>query len=372
MSDSSASSTRLTGLQIYEVLMGDEQMALSPAPTQLLWAEYCNVLVDLYNEEALNQLITAESFVTHRLTALRAFRDGGWGQRMGNSVPDEEYTSGDTTREEELATFGALLERTITELEAATMDIPGYLAAHQMTEEQFMYRPTGADLASSFETWQRGELTLRSLLTIEPHALFSILDATDTEKETMNTGREQLRADRARHAAPTTSLTAEQILGAIKAVPDFFDDTHKEVEGEWIALCEDLVTSLGDLFDAPVTMASALEARFKITERLVTFEWPRKYFDPMPSEAFDMMGSSKEKVIETMTNQLLFMGPSDQQMSVTTAGTLARLKMTEETFLIHPSGMRFNDKTLERWKQGGLTIGDLMLLQPGVLIVVVN
>jgi uncharacterized protein (DUF3820 family) len=118
--------------------------------------------------------------------------------------------------------------------------------------------------------------------------------------------------------------------------------------------------------DAPVTLQSLMAAKFAFLRYCGDNQFISKVVAAMPEEALgwfdrdDLAG-----MMEGMFGQLLDLAESIME---DVEGFLASQGVTEAQIMQHPKGLGLNPEAFALYEAGRLTIGDILVLQPMVIV----
>lgn len=156
-------------------------------------------------------------------------------------------------------------------------------------------------------------------------------------------------------------VTGENIWNALQGHLDL-QQIPVAVRLLWKELCTAAVPALELLADQPVTAASCTRAQHVVFGLMVENGRGQKLAESYP-------GASPTKV-EEVVNEFVRIHQLLDQFVKEDIDVPAQLGITEEEFLACPGVGRLSRASLDRWRSGGFTIGDLLTTQPDAVFVI--
>lgn len=161
-----------------------------------------------------------------------------------------------------------------------------------------------------------------------------------------------------------TNLSGEAIWEALQAETAIMEDIPVQAHDTWQECCMAVAPVLQPLADLPVNAENFVRAKFEVLRFFRDGEWLQKILGAYPEEAFPLGMKTMFESVVSMLESLL---PQLEEMLGSVNEVLESHGMSEEEFLAHETGGRFNLISLELWRAGNFTIGDLMVYQPSAL-----
>lgn len=161
-----------------------------------------------------------------------------------------------------------------------------------------------------------------------------------------------------------------QIFLALLHDEQFVAENTASMRDAWQQICFFLGEALGDSLSLPVNIQTFLQVKKQLIHILcLDNDWMEMVLRATPEEHFTDRDTTVDLAVMAMRR-----GTVNRCLQLTaTAGSaaqaIARKTASEESYLRHPKVGNFNERTAERWREGRLTIRDLLILQPRSLLV---
>lgn len=157
-------------------------------------------------------------------------------------------------------------------------------------------------------------------------------------------------------------LTGEEIFAALQRDPMFIGEVPESARGVWRELCDEVPTVLADLLEREVTVEVFMNAKMLFLQHLLDNDWMQRMVRAYPEEALG--GFNFEGILEMLLPALRGMIEMIPDIVGDVPSWLEVQGITEEQFLVHPSGGKFGTQTLVLWREGGFTLEELLRTQP--------
>lgn len=160
------------------------------------------------------------------------------------------------------------------------------------------------------------------------------------------------------------NLTGQQIYDALLRDPSFTSQIKTETaRAIWRDLCEIVPETLSEFLTQPVSVTSIMNAKIAFLKKLTEGDWIQRMAEAFANELF-----GANEFSELMKDTLGMLIEAIPEILGDVPAFLASQEINEEMFLGHEKGGRFTEATMTRWKQGNLTIAELLTMQPASII----
>lgn len=162
-----------------------------------------------------------------------------------------------------------------------------------------------------------------------------------------------------------SKITGKQILAALMKDPEYSAQPASVLavtDPFMLAIPE----ALKDHLDNVVTLATLMDAKVAFLRYCVAGEYVKKVVEVMPEGSFGWMNA--EEAAETMQD---LMTQAVEMLAKVVKNVPAFLKsqgVTEEQMMAHPKGVALKPNVLKLYKDGTLTIADVLKMQPMVIV----
>ncbi len=153
--------------------------------------------------------------------------------------------------------------------------------------------------------------------------------------------------------------TLQDVEGFQEEIPE---GKPREVFGEFVRNVPEL---LKEQLDTKLTLASFLQAKLTIVKATLEGDLLERLFKAYPAETLPF---SIDVILDMAKSALSVMIPSVEDILNDVPAWMAENGVTEEQALSHPKAGRLNRKSMAAYRAGTLTVGELLELQPWVLI----
>jgi hypothetical protein len=154
-------------------------------------------------------------------------------------------------------------------------------------------------------------------------------------------------------------LTGMQLWETLCADPDFFD-IPAEDHAVWLEFCEDVASTT---WTWPMIALSA-ESFGQARHEIVHFMLERDWLDRLPGLKIRDNIKTSMFIANSMDSDTL---EGVTEFFDTFDALLASFDMTPEDYLTSNIGGRFRPETLTCWREGNMSMQDLLLMQPSAL-----
>lgn len=162
------------------------------------------------------------------------------------------------------------------------------------------------------------------------------------------------------------TVDREKVWRALEADPTFQQSTPlgrpREVSREFVYA---IVDGLHDLMAERVTLTSLFRAKLVVIKLFVEDGWCERLLGSFPA---GMLPGNLNEHIEFMQRSMRSSLPKFEQVANNVSDWLSSQNMSEEDVLAHPRLGRLSESTMVVYRQGELTIGRLLELQPMAII----
>lgn len=163
-----------------------------------------------------------------------------------------------------------------------------------------------------------------------------------------------------------TTVDREKVWKAVEADSSFQESTPP---GRPCEISQELVYAIVDglhtLMAERVSLTSLFKAKMVVGRLFIEGGWCEKLLSSFPPE---MLPGGLSESIEFMQKSMQSLLPRLEEVTSDVSGLLASLGMSEEKALAHPRFGGFSESTMVLYRQGELTIGRLLELQPMAII----
>ncbi len=153
--------------------------------------------------------------------------------------------------------------------------------------------------------------------------------------------------------------TLQDVEAFLEEIPE---GKPREVFGEFVRNVPEL---LKEQLDEKITFASLLKAKLTIVKATLEGDFLERLFRAYPEDA---MPFSVDVILEMATSALSALIPSVEDILNDVPAYMVENGVTEEQILSHPKAGRLNRKSMAAYRAGTLTVGELLELQPWIII----